>query len=1023
MARFTRTPALSLICGLAAALAGPALAHEGDPALLARLRAPDAPSLRAGSPAAANVRVVVRLAAGIASERGGPLLPPGTIVDAARWNGTRLDLDLTLPLDDEESWQLTPTEIATLSHALGGPFEADPAFAGVLTRIRFGPHQPYDSLERALPHGTHTPPAPETPADDTPLKVGTYDEIPLGGPDNAFGPTQHGSQPAGALSGVTVYISAGHGWTAGASAWALQRPVLLGMAEDYGNIDQLNYFAHYLFNAGATVVPLRPVGWQPVEVVLDQDDPGVTYSGTWTDSGNAKYFENGVTNSGVAYRFSTATTSESAVARYTPTLPFSDFYPVYTFVIASSNRVTQTYRIRHSGGTSEVRVNHRDVGNGWVWLGDYHFDAAGESWLEISNASPIAGAVVADGVRWGGGFGDISRPGPGSISGYPRDEEAQRYWGEGQLGNNAVGFDSGIWDLGGMADIDDNIGTGARIAREMNQVPAGGVQVDRWKRVHLEFHTNAFNGAARGQLTLITDLGATTNQTSFANILSNEVDADLLLADADFEHVWVDRSSPTLTGSYGAIATTNNSNEFDATLVELAFHDNETDAELLRDPRVRAAMARACTHGIIKFLNSLTGSQVPFAFPPDTPRDVAAVQSDDGNVLISWQPPLVDGARGDAATGYVVYQSSNGLGFGDPIVLGNVLSTTVSGLAVGETRYFRVAASNSGGQSMPTEVLAVNRPANSDPRVLIVNGFDRLRRDQDPVLTFTQPPNYAGLSVNRQRWRLSNSFDYVIEHAQALAANQYGFSSCSNEAVANSRVDLANFDIVVWILGVESTEDRTFTPTEQTRVSTFLSGGGSIFVSGADLGFDLIANTGGVTFAQDTLRVRYSTDDAGTYAVNPAGSGIFSGMASFDFDPAGGAAYRVDRPDVLLEGTGALGCLNYATGGIAGVQYVGGVYNTVCLGFPFEAISDAAVRSELMRRAMEFLDSAAGPLQFDFDNDGDVDFDDYSVMNFCHQGPGLTYPPGFVCLEFDDDADSDVDMHDLAAFQEAFTGP
>ena len=90
---------------------------------------------------------------------------------------------------------------------------------------------------------------------------------------------------------MTVYASAGHGWTAGTSSnWYLQRPVLWDMAEDYGNIDMLNHFVHYAFNAGATVVPFRPVGWQAIEIVLDQDDPGVTYTGSWIDSSASKYY-------------------------------------------------------------------------------------------------------------------------------------------------------------------------------------------------------------------------------------------------------------------------------------------------------------------------------------------------------------------------------------------------------------------------------------------------------------------------------------------------------------------------------------------------------------------------------------------------------------------------------------------------------------------------------------------------------------------------------------------------------------
>ena len=49
------------------------------------------------------------------------------------------------------------------------------------------------------------------------------------------------------------------------------------MIEDLGNVDQMTFLADYLFRAGATVVPLRPVGHQTNEVVLDNDDPGVTF--------------------------------------------------------------------------------------------------------------------------------------------------------------------------------------------------------------------------------------------------------------------------------------------------------------------------------------------------------------------------------------------------------------------------------------------------------------------------------------------------------------------------------------------------------------------------------------------------------------------------------------------------------------------------------------------------------------------------------------------------------------------------
>ena len=62
------------------------------------------------------------------------------------------------------------------------------------------------------------------------------------------------------------------------------------MIEDLGNIDQMTFLVDYLFRAGATVVPLRPVGHQTNEVVLDNDDPGVTFEGNWKDGKDDVYF-------------------------------------------------------------------------------------------------------------------------------------------------------------------------------------------------------------------------------------------------------------------------------------------------------------------------------------------------------------------------------------------------------------------------------------------------------------------------------------------------------------------------------------------------------------------------------------------------------------------------------------------------------------------------------------------------------------------------------------------------------------
>ena len=76
---------------------------------------------------------------------------------------------------------------------------------------------------------------------------------------------------------------------------------------------------------------------------------------------------------------------------------------------------------------------------------------------------------------------------------------------------------------------------------------------------------------------------------------------------------------------------------------------------------------------------------------------------------------------------------------------------------------------------------------------------------------------------------------------------------------------------------------------------------------------------------------------------------------------------------------------------------------------------------------LEFTDGSHGvyliepPLFGDADADGDVDLDDWAVVQSCVTGVGGT-PLGEGCELFDFDWDGDVDLTDLAAFQRLFGG-
>jgi hypothetical protein len=529
------------------------------------------------------------------------------------------------------------------------------------------------------------------------------------------------------------------------------------------------------------------------------------------------------------------------------------------------------------------------------------------------------------------------------------------------------------------------------------------VDNSRYRRIYLEFHSNAAGCSptpcgAKGTVALVTG-NNTTNQVSYATILGDEIEQDMQILDGnEFEFTWGSRTNP-YNGSFGAISTTNNGNEFDATILEVGFHDNTEDAALLLDPKVRNAVARSSLQGVIKFLHSLPGSTVPLAFLPTEPRHVQALADGSGGVTLSWVAPVTGEAYGDAATGYRVYRSTNGYGFDTGIDVGNVLTTTLLDVPAGVTTYFRVAAYNAGGESMPSPTLAVRRRAVGTSHYLIVNGFDRVGRSQDPRQVLG--------SLGTQRRPILghvNSFDYTVQHAEALAAAGAYFDSAQNDNVTRGDVLLDGYGALVWICGEESTADQTFNTTEQTLVTDYLNAGGNLFVSGAEIGWELdnLGNASDQAFYNDRLKANYAGDDAGTYAVAAVGGSIFDGIAPISFDDAD-QTYDVEYPDRLAASGGSTIALTYSGGtGDGAATVYDGAFRVVNFGFPFETITSGARRGELMTAIVDFFGITSG---------GIVELVD------CLTGPGGGYVIP-ACADLDFDVDIDVDLVDFAAFQQ-----
>ncbi|NUP89304.1 MAG: hypothetical protein HUU25_05720 [Candidatus Sumerlaeia bacterium] len=797
----------------------------------------------------------------------------------------------------------------------------------------------------------------------------------------AIGPSTR--QPVGALTGRIVFCGAGHGWTANTTGtgqpWYTQRGDNFEVVEDLGNQDQLTMFVAYAWNAGATVVPMRPVGHQPNEVVLDNDDPGVVFNppASWGNGGLTPYYGS---SGDVRYRVASKSAVESATATYTPDIPQAGFYPVYAWTRQGSDRVAdQLYRVNHSGGATEVRINHRRVGQGWIYLGSYFFEAGTGGSVVISNQSsdPAGTVVIADAIRFGNGVGDIDR-GFG-ISGHLREEEAARYWVQGSIG---FGGDTTNYDLVGSNDESDNVGAPIRQAVDMN-IETEGVMTDR---IYLSFHTNASPGSLGLYNGNNNPATRTPNQFRWAELVGREVNDDLVALSPLLEVPWLEMGpnpgDVTLDRTdieFGEINNLTINNEFDATIIESGGHGNSNDALNLRNPNVRNWIARACHQATVRYFNEFGGGAL--AFLPEPPASVRAVRQASGSVLVSWTAPVVDAIGGHAATGYVVYRSANGYGFDTGTVVsgGGTTSLLIPGIPSHQVTYFRVAATNAGGESMPSETVVCRPRATGPSQLLIVNGFDRFDRTTNPRQTGGPGiggPNGGTQTYDRVAPRYNNSFDYVVQIAEAIEAHTpaYAFDSCPNEAITGGQVALGDYDIVLWILGEESTGDETFSAAEQTAVTSYLAAGGHLFVSGSEIGWDLDRDSGPTaadrTFYNQQLHADLggnANDSAGTYTVAPVGGSIFTGNSNLTFDDGLDfsdnlvSQYNTDFADRLTPvGAGATAAMTYVggSGGTAAIQYNGTGANSgrlVYLGFPFETITTASARNQVMTDVLTFF--------------------------------------------------------------------
>ncbi len=187
------------------------------------------------------------------------------------------------------------------------------------------------------------------------------------------------------------------------------------------------------------------------------------------------------------------------------------------------------------------------------------------------------------------------------------------------------------------------------------------------------------------------------------------------------------------------------------------------------------------------------------------------------------------------------------------------------------------------------------------PTVLIVDGFDRTSG------------SYT-----------ASTHSFVASYFKALRNKaNLQVSSVANERVEDGTVQLSNYNMVVWFVGDESTNNIPLSTTEKSAITAFLNGGGKLFISGSEVAYSIGRTASALYdpgFMNNYLKSGYVSDGAISYS--PA-----TGIAATPF--AGitipfGVVYTEDFPDGISAMNGSVSIMSYNVAPyLAGVAYTG----------------------------------------------------------------------------------------------------
>jgi hypothetical protein len=377
------------------------------------------------------------------------------------------------------------------------------------------------------------------------------------------------------------------------------------------------------------------------------------------------------------------------------------------------------------------------------------------------------------------------------------------------------------------------------------------------------------------------------------------------------------------------------------------------------------------------------------------PVQAFAINLIEGNkVRLTWRPTKDEHEPDAMPEGYVLYTRIGDRGWDN----GQRISSTACDITLESDHMysFKITAINQGGESFPSEVLAAHIASEPKGQVLVVNGFQRVDGPAvvntperagfdllaDPGVPYIGTTAYSGLQYEFSREMIGhedealqmgasgselegtyvagNTMDYAAVHGRSIKNAGYSFVSCSRQAFEESIVKPQAFDVVDIYFGlqrktdysvIEHPEYQVITPVMYAILGHYVKQGGSLLVSGSYLGEESRTNTTTKALLNDVLHAK----EVG-YIADWSEQGICGLGTTLEIPRwVNPEHYAVTRPEVFMPIGDAFTPLVYERSRHNAAVAYSGVYRSVLLGFPFEAIRSTRDRDLVMVSLLQFL--------------------------------------------------------------------